>query len=334
MKFEIERFYQQRGIDYIDKGVNVKKGEINISCPFCNSSANPDPSYHLGVAVNGKYWSCWRNKKHRGKSLHRLIMKLLRVSYNEASDIIGEKVTWMEEGAFDALDPENLFGHIEEVVEQKELTLPKEFTKFQHFRSGVPYENYLTQRKFHPDHLDRFLHQYDLRYCISGIWAGRILLPIHFNFELVTWTGRAIGRHASLRYRSLSEKETALISIKDVVFNFDELLNYKGKVLFITEGPFDAMKMDFYGQRVNCRATCLFSKALRPSQLILLAELADNFDKLVVLLDSSELDTELEVQSMFAFLSNKVELGVLPEGVDDPGELSQTGVLRVCHNYT
>lgn len=333
MKFDIERFYQQRGIDYIDKGVNVKKDEINISCPFCNSSANPDPSYHLGVATNGKHWSCWRDKKHRGRTLHRLIMKLIRVSYNEASDILGEKVTWLEEGAFDTLDPENLFSEATEEQEEKTLELPDNFTKFQHFRSGVPYENYLTDRQFHPNHIDDFVSQYDLRYCISGIWAGRILLPINFNFDLVTWTGRAIGRNASLRYRSLSERETALVSIKDVVFNFDELLNYKGKVLFITEGPFDAMKMDFYGQRVKCRATCLFSKALRTSQLILLAELADNFDKLVVLLDSSELDTELEVQSMFAFIQDKIELGVLPEGIDDPGELSQTGVLRVCHKY-
>jgi len=335
MKFDIERFYQQRGIEYIERGVNVKKGEINISCPFCNSSSNPDPSYHLGVASNGRYWSCWRNKKHRGKSLHRLIMKLIKVSYNEACDILGEKVTWLEEGSFDklALDPDNLFAEVKEQEEVVPLVMPKNFVKFNHFRSGLRFEDYFTSRQFHPNHIDELLHQYDFRYCIADVWASRVILPINFNFELVTWTGRSIAKKANLRYRSLSEKEGALLSIKDTIFNFDELLNVKGDVLFVTEGPFDAIKMDFYGQRVNCRATCLFSKALRASQLLLIAELSDNFKKVVMLLDSTELDTELEMQSMFAFLGNKIKLGILPEGISDPGELSQTGVMRLAKSY-
>jgi len=97
IKFDIKAFYDKRSVDYITKGVNVKKNEINISCPFCNSEGNPDPSYHLGVDPKTGFWSCWRSRKHHGKRLHRLIMKVGQVSYQEACTILGEFDAYLQE---------------------------------------------------------------------------------------------------------------------------------------------------------------------------------------------------------------------------------------------
>lgn len=335
--FDVVRFFQQRGIKYIEKGVNVKRDEVNISCPFCNSSRNPDPSYHLGVIPSLGYWSCWRNKKHRGKRLHRLIMKLLNIGYHEACQILGIKKVWLQEDVFDhfAKNPVSIFNS--EVIEQEvseKLALLEEFKPFTGFNSSKIFLNYLVTRGFPQSMVNDLVHEYSMHYCYSGKWQNRVILPIFLDGELVTWTGRSIAEHAELRYRSLSEKEGALISIKDTVFNFDALMDVYGKVLFVGEGPFDAIKVDFYGKEHNVRSTCLFSKNLRLPQAVLLGELSFAFDKVVFLLDSTELDTSLEAEGLLAFVDEgKVDIGVLPEGKKDPGELNRRQVYQLFEKY-
>lgn len=339
MQFDIEEFYLRRGIDYITKGTNVKKGEINISCPFCNDSSNPDPSYHLGVAHETGYWSCWRNRKHRGKRLHRLIMKVARVSYSEACDILGQKVDWIKEGSFsifaEEFDSNDLFSDTVEEQEEQTLEMPKEFLAFKGYRSQQPFEQYLIKgRGFHRNHVQEVLQEYNFHYCIEGKWNYRLILPITLEGELLTWTGRSLAKDATLRYRSLSEKEGALASIKDLVFHYDKLIETGGRILFITEGPFDAMKVDFYAKDQDCRATALFSKALRQPQAYLLAELANVFDTLVILLDAEELESSLISDGILSFLGDQVVIGELPEGYHDPGELTSSAVYKLIERYS
>ena len=339
MQFNIEEFYLRRGIEFITKGTNVKRGEINISCPFCNASANPDPSYHLGVDPHTGYWSCWRNRKHKGKRLHRLLMKLLRISYKEACDILGEKVDWVREGSFHIFDEDfdttTLFGGVnDEDVEEKVLELPEEFRRFNGYLSEKPFLQYLQHgRKFHRSHVLEVVDLYDFHFVISGKWQNRLILPITLDTTLQTWTGRHLQPDATLRYRSLSEKEGALMSIKDLVFNYDALINEGGRILFVCEGPFDAIKLDFYARDLDCRATALFSKALRTSQSYLLAELANVFDKIVILLDAEELEATLVSDSTLAFLTNQVVTGELEPGFKDPGELNPSAVYRLVERY-
>jgi len=337
MQFDIEDFYLRRGIDFIRKGTNVKKGEINVSCPFCNSSSNPDPSYHLGVDPNTGYWSCWRNRKHRGKRLQRLIMKLLSISYAEACEILGQKVDWIREGSFNIFnedfDTSKLFNDEQEAAEEKILELDPNIRPFTGFRSELPFLKYLTERGFHRNHLNEVIKEYDLHYCINGPWQNRIIAPIKLDYKLVSWTGRHLQKDASLRYRSLSEKEGALISIKDTILNFDELMNTGGDSLFVCEGPFDGFKLDFYAKDDGSRATALFSKALREPQAILLSELSMVFKKIVLLLDAEELEATLTSDSTLAFLGAKIEMGELPKGFHDPGELTPSAVYKLVERY-
>lgn len=337
MKFNIRAFYDKRGIDYITKGVNVKKDEINISCPFCNSEGNPDPSYHLGVDPKTGYWSCWRSRKHRGKRLQRLLMKVANISYQEACRVLGEFDDWFQEGSFDILaaNPQAIFsdGFMEE-KEEKELQLLEEFKPLNiKFPSARLYVNYLLSRGFHKTHLKELIEEYNIYFCRTGKWSNRIILPVDLDFQLQTWTGRDIRKNAFLRYRSLSEEEGATISIKDTVFNFDNLIQTRGKALFVTEGPFDAIKIDFYAKDLNCRATCLFSKALRESQAILLSELAMNYKYVVFLLDAGETDTSMIMSSAVAFLGSKVKNEEVPPQYKDPGEMNPSAIYKMIKRY-
>ena len=336
--FDFTAFCDKRGIEYITKGVNVKSSDqANVNCPFCRDEGNPDPSFHLGIHSEKGYFSCWRNRRHRGKTLHRLLMKLVNISYTEACDILGEKDSWIPEGAFDELaaNPEGIFSDTS--IEQASATLawPEEFNEFKGFRSTRRFINYLESRGYHPSHIQELIGRYNFHYAISGRWQERLVLPIYLDYRLVSWTTRSIQKNASLRYLSLSQDHGALMSIKDTVFNFDELIDTGGDVLFVTEGPFDAMKVDFYGASMGLRATCLFSKALREPQAILISELAQEYKKIVVLLDREEVDTTLLTVSKLSFLPRPVEVGSLPFNVKDPGELTPSGVYELGrYNYT
>jgi hypothetical protein len=336
LKFDAENFLAKRGIEYITHGVNVKKNEINISCPFCNSEGNPDPSYHLGIQRETGYWSCWRNRRHRGRSLHRVFMKLLRISYDEVCKILGEQTSWLQEGAFDKLaaNPYAMFeqNYIEEQL-TKGLDWPEDFKQFKGYSSSKRFLDYLISRGYHKNHIDELIDRYSFHYCISGRWQDRVLLPIKIDYRLVTWTSRSILKNTSLRYMSLSEKDGALMSIKDTVFNFDELSDSEGSVLFICEGPFDAIKVDFYGADLGGRATCLFSKNLRESQAILINEIVRSagFNRVVVLLDTAEVDTAMLVQSQLSFIRVPIDIGTYD--AKDPGDLTSSQVYKLVEKH-
>lgn len=337
MNFDIISFYNHHHIEYVTKGTNVKRSDVNISCPFCNSTSSPDPSHHLGVNLNTGQWSCWRDRRHRGRTLHRLIMKIAKVSYAQARELLGEDRVWINEGAFErfAEDPEGYFsGDAEEEEKARELELPKEFREFDGKRAAGPYWGYLAGRGFHPRHLEELVRRYYLRYAISGAFSSRIILPLHLDHQLMGWTSRAIAKDASLRYRTLSEDEGALVSVKELVFDFDNIVDYYGDVLFICEGPFDAIKLDFYARDLRSRATCVFGLNFKPSQLALLSELAFNFRRVVILLDREEYSSAWYLQGWLEdYTSNRIALGELPESVKDPGDLRQTQIYRLVKRY-
>lgn len=327
MKFDIQLFYDQHHIDYITKGTNVKKGEVNIACPFCGD----DPSYHLGVNRQTLYWSCWRNKRqHRGRTLHRLIMKLLKCTYNQAAEYLGEDKVFLDNDAFEELirKPESIF---DDVVERRpSLLFPKEFRHLSNDRESSRFREYILSRGFFPAEIDDLIEEYQLMYSIEGTQGGRLILPIFYNGALVSWTGRSISKKSNLRYLSLSESDGAVENIKNILPNYDSLYDVPGHVLFICEGPWDFIKVDFYARKFNCRATCLFNKMATQDQIILLSDLAGKFKRFVLLLDSGELADTLSLESDLSFLGKKVIQGMLPQSVSDPGELTYRQVRELC----
>lgn len=340
-KFDVEKFLNAYKIPYITKGVNVKRGEWNVSCPFCNETSTPDPSFHLGIQLDTGKWSCWRNRRrHKGSTLHRLLMKLAHISYGEVCRLLNDGQVWLGEGSFEALasDPAAIFGASVNVIEPEVLDLPDNFQQFDPFYpSSRLFFAYLEHRGF--ENVQELAELYGLRYCISdfdgGKWQNRVILPIFIDYTLQTWTGRSILREPRLRYNTLSTKSGALIPITDAIFNFDGLLaeGSKKETLFLCEGPFDALKFDFYARNAGGRATCLFGLNMGQAQLGLISELSQIFGKLVVLLDTAEVNTSMSIRSQLSFLPIKVVEGSLPVGVKDPGDLTELQVLQLVHQF-
>ena len=189
---------------------------------------------------------------------------------------------------------------------------------------------YLLSRGF--DHIDELAQCYDLAFSTTGNWGYRIIIPVYVHDRMVTWTGRSIKPNHRLRYKSLST-DNSQIPIRDTILNYDGL-NMDGsmKLLAITEGPLDALKLDFYGRSFGLRATCLFSNSLSPKQAVLLNNLRKRFGHFVLAWD------EKSMADMSRFMRVKesleaikpVEVLQLPKGVDDPGDLTAKQARRVC----
>lgn len=308
-------------IHYVDDGPNVARNHINIKCPFCGYS---DPSEHMGLDLETGYWGCWRDSEHRGKSPVKLIAKLLNCSFVQAMNIVGED----EEIEID--DFGKLFEKIQKpkIQEAKpRLVFPPTFKPITTTDTLADrFVTYLNARGFELEDIDDLAYNYDLHYCLTGFWKNRIIVPIYLDGELVSWTGRSIHFAEDLRYMSLS-KEQSRVNIKHTLFNHTWLRHGSANTLFITEGPFDALKVDFYGRAQSINATCLFGLSITSEQISLLSEIQENFNKIYLLMDEGALVQTLELQSRLVGL---VDGAVhLPEGISDPGELTKNQVQTI-----
>lgn len=322
---------KREGIPYIEKGPNVKRGAINIKCPFCGSA---DPSYHMGLQLENGWWACWRNRtQHSGKSPVRLIMKLLGVPYWLARKTAGLGDEDADPEGFDAAAA-RLLGRGASTARPEEVR--REF--LQHGRHSVPITDrvstrrawdYLWDRGFDDCDLAPLVKSYDLRTAWEGIFANRIILPYYLDGQLVTWTARAIGP-SEIRYKDLS-REYSLVPPKETLFNHDCVID-GGRVLVIQEGPFDALKIDFYGREFGVRSVALSTNSVSDEQAAMLSAADGQFDLKLVMMDNATslgFVDSMRLKQQLGFLHN-VRAVKVPFGAKDGGELLSRQVREWC----
>ena len=273
--FDWIQFLNDNDIEYVTKGPNVAYGHLNIKCPWCGAS---DPSHHLGINLKTGAFGCWRSKVHRGYKAHRLIQQLLDCSYQEAIRIVGKKrVTRIDDFSLDNVF--ELLGDEKSVNGGNgSLSFPSDFNRITLKRSTKRFFDYLIGRGFHKQDVSSLCTKYHLRCALLGAWKYRVIVPVFIDGKLVNWTARAIS-NSIVKYKTLSDKQeladrqnglVAPVNLKEIIFNYD-LIRRGGDILIVCEGPFDALKIDFYGKRDGIRATCLFGATLTKSQILFLA---------------------------------------------------------------
>ena len=333
-RFDPVSFLKRNHIPFVTSGPNVKSGDINISCPFCVT----DPSHHMGIRIRDGAWACWRSKRHRGLKPHRLIMALLRCSYADADAMLGGWAA-VEPSALERIASGKFFARdVPEDEEKNVLKIPSVFLPITSGNFRHPFVSYLTgpDRKFKDSEIKQLERHYHLHYCYRGhAWRQRVILPIYLSGKLVNWTARSIRSDEGLRYRTLSRKDpdeetgaTALLSIKDTIYNFDSLSD-GGHVLVICEGPFDAIKLDLIGAPYGLRATCLFSLSATEAQIWQLVSLKRRFQRIIILLDRAALGAALDLEAELR------SVGARATSLDfvkkDAGELDTKMALRAIN---
>lgn len=296
-------------IPYVTRGPNTRRGEVSVRCPFCGED---DPSEHMGIVLEREAWGCHRNAQHRGKSPIKLIQALLGCSAAQARLVVAQ---------YDAADPDGLDAALKALELQPTATAqtesviePDEFASIRPEGPTKRFYWYLTYRGF--DKPDEAIERYQLKCCTTGRWKDRLIIPVHHNGKLIAWTGRALQTPISApRYLSTSE------AIKTVIFNEDRL-EAGGDILFITEGPFDAMKVDFYGHKHGALATATFGTSITTDQIASLRKAQRRFAKTVLLFDAGTAEIAF---NMAEWLPESI-VGDLPDRVKDPGNMNQQQV--------
>jgi len=301
----------------------------SFDCPWCGGA------HHMGINLKTGIYHCWHG--HSGKSPQRLIAALLNCSYVEANRIVGsEETSFVRSDETFAVEGMRRLGYVVDtpLVRPDKLLLLEEFTEIRN--SGLCRAlvlPYLRSRGYDQRDVLWLADRYKLRFAPRGIFAYRIIIPVFVDGQLVTWTGRTVADSEPLRYKSLSSDSdraasqglpVATMNIKDALLDLDNI-RYGGKLLVVAEGPFDAMRLSFFGEKSGIRATCLFGQTPSESQLSLLFELRHKYKNMALMLDP---DAGLRSSFSLPEYLRMIRMP-LPVGVKDPAELTEEQFWRI-----
>lgn len=244
-----EKLFRDYNVPY---SLRINRGWVNCNCPYCDTKST---SFNLGFNPAGNYYHCWKSKHNY--PIRQVLSTLLNVSESSIDNILVDY-----QGVGETLS-EKKTSNI------KYLELPTNtFTKAE--------RKYLKSRDFDPKYLYKKYHI--VGGGIDGDWKFRIIIPVYYQGQLLSWTGRSILSKEKLkqldipRYKNLSI-EKSVKNIKELFFNID---NCKSDTVVLTEGAFDVLRFDG-------NAICSMGTELTESQINLLAS---RFRKIFILFDN------------------------------------------------
>lgn len=315
------------GIEYVDSGPSTAKGNIYVHCPWCGRA---DQSHHLGISLHGKGWGCWRNRQHRGKSARRLLSGLLGIGFVQAQALLdsGSKSLAGNDAILEKVKAMRGDNILEQRSDDEPLTFPSEFKLIENKAQGRLFVKYLTIRGYTTKQAVQLCFAYKLRYAMRGAFSYRLVIPIFGERGLLTWTGRTIAPDIEPRYKTLAvDAEKALDDdmpqakalINECLFGERDLLRSMGRGLIVTEGPLDALRIDYVGRRLGVKGTCLFGKSIYDAQIDKLMKIAPYYGTKLLMLDA---DASMDVYHMIQYLGPcGFKIAKIPRPFKDPGEM-------------
>lgn len=315
MAFEWLPFLDRYRIAFSEHGPNVGKDHVVVRCPFCHD----DPGMHLSISIEGKGWRCFRNHSHSGISPVRLIQALARLDWQTAIAIGGK------DGQQQYVQPASILEHVTSLLalahtEPQSMEFPASARQLDDpMPSARPYQHYMHRRGFTDQHMAQ-LSDWDVLYdSRDKRWHGRILFGTRYQGQLVAMTGRAVGSREP-RYLAAGDASLALLWAHLMPPN-------EGRLLVLTEGPFDALKVNMLGNPFGIWATCAFTSSFAPRLRARLFELMPAFERTVVLFDSGN---EANAYKLVAGLPARIDVATLPLYAKDPAELRSVDWLLEC----
>jgi DNA primase len=286
MILDIEALFLELGISP-GRGKQQSRGWVNIECPFCTG----DPGIHLGYNLSAGIFNCWRCGY---KSNIRVVATLANCSYQDAKILIKKHsiagISRDEERDFRR--PSGTFSPF----------LPKGAGAM-----GKRHREYLTKRGLDVAEIERLWDPLATKRVQPLPW--RIIIPIRYNSNLVSWQSRDITGLADLPYIACPKDEESVPHQK-ILYGLD---NARKRKAIVVEGIFDAW-------RLGPGAVATFGISYSPEQALLLAE---KFDQVFILFDPEE-----EAQKKAYKLAGEVSLfgteAFIPEwewDASDPAEL-------------
>lgn len=294
---EVERFLQAYGIPYVTSGhKHARQGWVNIECPFCSGN----PGYHLGYNTVKDFWCCWRCGWHPE---HEVIVALVGDKLEAA------KARRIYQSGRGRSAPQSAV----KIANVRNCKLPQEYELTTRAR------NYLIDRGYNPD---KIVRDWDISYGGNfGPAAYRIIIPIHYQGKVISYTARDITGMQSNKYLTAPES-VQTYNPKHILYGADFSDN---STVLVVEGPMDAWRFG-YG------AVATFGIKYTREQILFLAK---NYKNIKVLYDADRKGRgadrtagqkqAIELVSVLGNLGKKVTRCSLTDyGVKDPGDLTNT----------
>ena len=213
----LKEFLTDYGVRFWTSGNNVQKGNINITCVFCNDQSN-----HLGINKKNLKVRCWKCGRHY---IGTLVSQIVGCSLKEAKEIIKTI-----DGGGDNLEKEDASP----IDRPNRVILPPEASK----DFPALHINYLRKRGFNPR---KIIKKYDLYSCYTyGKFKFRIIIPIYKNGRMVAYTSRDVTNDSKLRYKNAKDKD-CVVNPQELIYNIDSIKPYQDAIN--VEGCPDCWKM-------------------------------------------------------------------------------------------
>lgn len=289
--FDFIGLYRELRQTYWTEGKNVRIGNVNIACPFCDDHSN-----HLGgTPATGQVY-CWRCGSHS-------LYKLLKAIGTEKPEVYLKKY-----GKDMGSTP---IQHIEQPVGGVCQMPEMDNDNGLHPRAIA----YLAERGYDALELEQL---YGIQSTGPvGEWKFRIMVPIYRKGQLVSYLGRDYTGQQDLRYKTASREQEAYHH-KDTLYGIDAASR---SAVLVVEGVFDAW-------RFGWGAVATFGTSYRPQQVLELVQLRK---PVFVLYDNepeARVRGNNLVQALL-LLGVPAQQLFLPEGVKDPAELTAEQVREI-----
>jgi len=288
---DVIRLLHDHHIPFVTEGnKHCTEGWVNIHCPFCAGSRD----YHLGISGDGKGAHCWRCGAH------------------PVTKVLSQTLNLPESKVRAVLHKYQIVSGRQRVVEPKVSIFPLKFPT-PHKPLTPVYKNYLTQRGFDPDKLAREwqLIQTGPASYLDGIdYSHRLIIPIRWDGEVVSFQGRDVTGKSKLKYLSCPKRREKLHH-KTILYGKQEYWQ-KSKGVIIVEGVTDVW-------RLGKDAAATFGIEFKMAQVIQLSKL---HGRLFIVFDD-----EPQAQQQAKVLATKLRLLGKVVHIEkikgDPGSLTQ-----------
>jgi len=313
---DILSLYQDHGVMIAEEDhKHSRPGWVQTPCPFCAGHQG----FHLGYNLQHNYFVCWRCG-HKGVT--QALSKILGVNYNQVQNII-RTYKGTTRKAFNEVTPS---------VKKKAFRTPKNIDIF----GNGGCLHYLIKRGFRTKEIVKLVRVFGISQTgpVSSISFNgkimdlrfRVLAPIYFEGEMVSWQTRSIAKKSTLKYITcpgIIEKKDH----KSLIYYEPEKWDNLPDTLVLVEGIFDVWKVYLSGFFCGCG----FGVELTIDQIYWIKS---NFKRVIFFLDS---DTAGEKKSKVLF-NQLLFSGIDCEMVkalpgEDPGSMKIEEIQEVLNPF-
>jgi hypothetical protein len=315
-QFDITSLLQDHAIPFTTTGKNSSPGWINTQCCFC-----PDHSDHLGFNLAKEYVVCRKCGYH---PLDATIAALLSLPVQEARRLIRQYRTGRPTRVEPIITPVR-----PDLVKLpgKPLVIPPQFCATMPAKAPImaggyivpPPLKYLQKRGFTGDHLNQLIDTYQLRDGgVVGPYSHRIIAPVYFDGNLVSYQGRDYTGKSPLKYKACPKAEEVR-EHKHCLYGMDLV---KGDTVVVVEGVVDAWKL-------GPGAVATFGTSFTWPQVRLLVE---RWGKRVILFDRDAKEQAYKLANALSGFHGETTIAFLDD-LKDPGELSVEKGREIIHAF-